>query len=315
MSESVTFLLFAGTSGKEEGKVSPFALPSGVARAGCLALACLALTATAAPAQSGTVSGAVKDEDGRPVAGATVVAHNPDASPNTRTATTDRGGRYAFIGVRGGVWTFLAGARGFEVTQARFQVSGLRVTVLPELRLQRTPPSPPGSLDGIDAGTVLNALEAADADLDAERADAAAAKYRELLARAPALTSLHGRIGQACRVQGDLVCAAREYAAAIAADVATEADRAELGRVLLEQGDLEAARGVLTAATARPGATSDAWCALGAVEIADGQPAAAEAAFARAAALDRRPIAEACPRDRALPPPARRTPPKPPGFD
>jgi tetratricopeptide (TPR) repeat protein len=286
-----------------------------LARTGCLALACLALTATVAPAQSGTATGGVKDEDGRPVAGATVVARNPDASPNTRMATTDRAGRYAFLGLRGGVWTFLAGARGFEVTQAQFRVSGLRVTLLPELRLLRTPPPPPGSLEGIDAETVLGALEAADADLDAGRADAAATKYRELLARAPALTSLHGRIGQACRAQGDLACAAREYRAAIAAEVATEADRADLGRVLLEQGDLVAARGVLTDATARPGATSDAWCALGAVETADGQPAAAEAAFARAASLDQRPTADACPRDRALLPPARRTPPRPPGSD
>jgi len=284
-------------------------------RAGWLALVFLVFTASVALAQLAMVSGLVRDEDGRAVVGATVVARNPDAAPDTMTARTDRQGRFAFVGLRGGVWTFLCGARGFEVTQARFRVSGLKLTVLPELRLERTPPPPPGALDGLDATAVLDALEAADADLDAGRADAAEANYRALLTRAPALTSLHARIAEACRVQGDLACAAREYATAIASDVASETDRVQLGRVLLEQGNLQAARSVLGEAVERPAVTPDAWCALGAVELAGGQPAAAEAAFAKAASLERRPTADACPRDRAPPPPASRTPPMPPESD
>jgi tetratricopeptide (TPR) repeat protein len=276
-------------------------------------LACLALHPDAALAQLAMVTGAVKDEAGRPVAGATVVARNPEGSPDTLTAKSDNRGRFAFVGLRGGVWTFLAGARGFEVTQVQIRVSGLRFTMLPELRLQRTPPPPPGALDGLDTKTVLGALEAADTDLEAGRAEAAATKYRALLARAPALTSLHARIAQACQAQGDLACAAEEYAAAIAADMASDWDRAQLGRVLLAQGNAEAARHVLTEATARPDAVPDAWCALGAVELNAGQAAAAEAAFEKAAALGEQPTADACPRDRALPPPANRTPPRPPG--
>jgi hypothetical protein len=273
------------------------------------------LVAHAALAQLAMVSGKVTDEEGRPVEGATVVVRNPDGTPGTRTTRTDRTGRYAFLGLRGGTWTFLAGAPGFEVTQARFRVSNLRPTTVPALRLQRTPPPPPGALDGIDASTVLEGLEAADADFAAGRADSAASRYRELLARAPVLTSLHARIGQACHALGDLACAAREYAEAIAADAAAEADRADLGRVLLEQGNLEAARQVLTDATARPGAISDAWCALGAVELAAGRPSAAEAAFANAASLEGQPTADACPRDRGPRPPASRTPPTPPEPD
>lgn len=261
------------------------------------------------------MSGSVKDEQGRPVAGATVVAHNPNAAPDTVRATTDRNGRFAFVGLRGGAWTFLCGARGFEPTQARFRVEGLRLTALPELRLQRTPPPPPGALDGLDATTVLEALEEADADLDAGRADAAASKYRALLTRAPALTSLHTRVAEACRALGDLACAAREYSAAVAAGVASGTDRARLGRVLVEQGNLDAARQALGEATARPDATPEAWCALGAAELAAGQPAAAETAFAKAAALSDPPTADACPRDRAPRPPASRTPPTPPGSD
>jgi hypothetical protein len=282
-------------------------------RACGLAAACLALVASTALAQLAMVSGRVTDEDGLPVEGATVVARNPDASPGTMSTKTDRGGRYAFLGLRGGTWTFLAGARGFEVTQARLRVSNLRATTLPELRLRRVPPAPPGALDDVDAKGVLEALEAADADLDAGRAHAAASKYRELLSRAPALTSLHARIGQACRALGDLPCAAKEYATAISSDAAAEADRADLGRVLLEQGNLEAARQVLSEAVARPAAGPDAWCALGALELAAGQPAAAEAAFTRAATLEGLPTAGACPRDRVPRPPESRTPPTPPG--
>jgi len=306
---TLSFSGFRAVLNERKRKVSP----SVFVRAGGLAAACLVLVAHAALAQLAMVSGRVVDADGRPVEGVTVVARNPDASPDTLTTKTDRSGRYALLGLRSGTWTFLSGGRGFEVTQARFRVSGMRATVLPELRLQRTPPPPPGALDNVDAKTVLESLEAADADLDGGRADVAEAEYRALLARAPALTSLHARIGQACRARGDLACAAREYALAIAADAAAEADRADLGRVLLEQGNLEAARQALTDATARPEATSDAWCALGALELAAGQALAAEAAFARAAALAGLPTGDACPRDRGPRPPASRTPPTPPG--
>lgn len=284
-------------------------------RATGLAVACLAVVTHTALAQLVMVRGRVTDEKGHPVEGATVVARNPDASPGTLSTKSDRAGWYSFLGLRGGTWTFLAGARGFEVTQLRLRVSNLRATTLPDLRLLRVPPPPAGALDDVEAKSLLEALEAADADLDAGRADSAASKYRELLARAPALTSLHARIGQACRAQGDLACAAREYAAAIAADAAAEADRVDLGRVLLEQGNLEAARQVLSEAAARPAAEPDAWCALGAVELAAGQLAAAEAAFAKAAALAQLPVADACPRDRVPRPPSSGTSPLAPRFD
>jgi len=49
--------------------------------------------ALAAQGSVGRVSGTIKDENGKPVAGATITASNPDQAPNTFTASTDARGR------------------------------------------------------------------------------------------------------------------------------------------------------------------------------------------------------------------------------
>ena len=69
--------------------------------------------AVPATAQSGRATGRVVDTTGQPIMGATVLARNNDASPSQITSATDKGGRFAMIGLRGGVWTFAAEAPGF----------------------------------------------------------------------------------------------------------------------------------------------------------------------------------------------------------
>ena len=58
------------------------------------------------------VSGTVKDDSGKPVAGATITASNPDQAPNTFTASTDARGRFGILGLRRGTWMFVVAAPG-----------------------------------------------------------------------------------------------------------------------------------------------------------------------------------------------------------
>ena len=73
-------------------------------RAYLLAAVLLIALAGSAAAQTGRVTGVVKDDRGDPIKGATIIAENPDASPSSFTASTDENGRFAMIGLRSGVW-------------------------------------------------------------------------------------------------------------------------------------------------------------------------------------------------------------------
>ena len=67
-------------------------------------LGLLILTASLALAQvSGKIEGAVVDDDGKALAGVKVEA--TEAATGTRTVTTDKAGRYRFLGLRPGSYT------------------------------------------------------------------------------------------------------------------------------------------------------------------------------------------------------------------
>ena len=68
----------------------------------------LMVSALPAAAQTGRVGGTVKDQNGQPIKGATVLAENPQASPSSFTATTDDKGRFSIIGLRSGTWKITA---------------------------------------------------------------------------------------------------------------------------------------------------------------------------------------------------------------
>ena len=55
-----------------------------------------------AEAQVIRVAGTIKDDAGRPVRGASIVAENPDHSPPRLTTTSNDKGEFGFIGVRRG---------------------------------------------------------------------------------------------------------------------------------------------------------------------------------------------------------------------
>jgi hypothetical protein len=51
----------------------------------------------------GHVTGTIRDNNGKPLKGATITAQNPDAAPSTFTGTSDGKGRFSLLGLRGGV--------------------------------------------------------------------------------------------------------------------------------------------------------------------------------------------------------------------
>jgi hypothetical protein len=168
----------------------------GVAIGGTLALL-MVLTPTHARAQVGRVAGTVTDDEGRPVKGATITAHNREAAPSTFTSTTDAKGRFSLLGMRRGAWVFTVQAPGFEQASGRLDVVTTRPNPPLNVQIARaaTPP-PPGPLAGIEGREVQRRIDAAESLAASGRHDGAIAAYRDLLVRVPALTSIYLRIGE-----------------------------------------------------------------------------------------------------------------------
>jgi tetratricopeptide (TPR) repeat protein len=194
---------------------------------------CVLVLATASASAQGRVTGVVKDTEGRPLKGATIVAENPNYSATAiTTVTSDAKGRYSFLGLRGGVWTFTANAPGFQPSRRRAttRTTGNNPAVDFELEVLKDG-TPSGPLANVDARAIQQQLATA-ADLERTgRLDEAIASYREILARVPALTSVHVQLGMLFEGKGDTTAAVAEYQAAIKADPANAKARAALDRL------------------------------------------------------------------------------------
>jgi tetratricopeptide (TPR) repeat protein len=157
-----------------------------------------ALLAAGAPAaaQNGMVRGRVSDADGRAIKGATVRAANPNAKPSQITAVTDDKGRFAMIGLQGGMWTFIANAQGFERVQGASFVRSTAFGNAPiDFKLQRSIDPLPNAL-----GRQISAdINAADDLRRSGRLDQAIDAYEEILSKNPTLTMVNLVIGDAYR--------------------------------------------------------------------------------------------------------------------
>src|SRR5437868_11524250 len=163
-----------------------------------------------AAAQGSRVVGIVKDETGQPIKGATLSLENPDAIPRNFTATSDERGRFAVLGLKAGEWSIIAQAPGFLPEATRVQV---RVTtpVAPTFTLRRAPLPPPSILGNVGAKDLQTELKTADQQFDAQQWDQAIATYKNILARAPALTIVDLQIAAAYRNKKDFDNAAAVY--------------------------------------------------------------------------------------------------------
>jgi tetratricopeptide (TPR) repeat protein len=252
-----------------------------------VAVAILLLTTIAgsALAQGSRVVGIVKDETGQPIKGATLSLENPDAIPRNFTATSDERGRFAVLGLKAGEWSIVAQAPGFVPDATRVQV---RVTtpVAPTLTLRRAPLPPPSILGNVGAKELQAELKTADQQFDAQQWDQAIASYKNVLARAPALTVIELQIASAYRHKKDYENAIVAYNDLLKTDATSDKARIGLALTYLDKGDLATAESTLTPAAQAEGASKEVLYSLGEVESARGRNDDALSWYQKASAID-----------------------------
>jgi hypothetical protein len=176
----------------------------------------LVLAAAPAYAQVGRVTGTVTDDSGRAIRGATVTGENKDVSPSTITGSTDQRGKFSLLGLKRGNWLFTIQAPGFETAQTRLDVVTVRPNPPLTIKLMKgLTPAPPGALARVDSVELQKQLDEASAKGRAGEIDSAIAIYRDVLAKVPALTSLHLQIGGLLERKPDAAAALAEYEALI----------------------------------------------------------------------------------------------------
>lgn len=247
-------------------------------------------SAVAAPAvlmgQSGRVSGLVRDEDGKPIRGATVTAKNPDFGTATFTATTDNKGRFTIIGLRPGTWQFLAEAPGHMMEGGLLPVRSdgrLNPAMTFTLRMMVGTAGPLGS---VSASDLQSALSRADGLFNERRWDDAIAAYRAVLSRAPALTVVNLQIGAAYRGKQDFDAAIAAYRELLEVDTNNRLARVGIALANLERGDTAAAEAALLPVSDDPVANRDVLFTLGEVKKAQGDAIAATEWYRRSVNLD-----------------------------
>jgi hypothetical protein len=173
-------------------------LKSGLAAA----MAAVVLAAGPAWAQTNRISGVVRDETGGTIRGAIVRAETGGTgtagAPMSLTTATDDRGRFVFVISRSGDWRITFEAPGFEPMTLPVGVRLAGPAPNLDIKLERREmPEAFGALAGIDSKALSTQLAAAAALLDEGRYDQAIAAYREIKAKAPALTLVNLQIGNA----------------------------------------------------------------------------------------------------------------------
>jgi tetratricopeptide (TPR) repeat protein len=235
-------------------------------------------------AAQGRVVGVVRDDQGNPIKGATIIAENADASPSSFTSSTDERGRFAVIGLRSGVWSFRAGAPGHAADGGDLAVRAGQNTPL-SFTLQKllAPPSALGSLSPKD---LQEALARADALYEKEQWDAAIGEYRDILARSPSLSVINLQIAAAYRSKKAFDDAIAAYNQLLKTDPANDKAKVGIAMTNLERGNVEAAERTLESAAQAPGATREVFFDLGELKRARSLPDEAVKAFTKAAEVD-----------------------------
>jgi Flp pilus assembly protein TadD len=251
------------------------------------ALFVVALTASAA-AQTGRVGGVVKDEAGNPIKGATVTAENPGASPSSFTATTDDKGRFSIIGLKSGQWSFGAQAPGYAPEAGKLNVSTIGAPNPPlTFTMKKGGGAGPSSALGSTAAKDLQAdLQAADLLFNSQKYDESIAAYRQIMAKAPALSVINLQIAAAYRNKKEYDNAIAAYNDLLKADPTNEKAIVGVGMTNLEKGDLKAAEETLTKAAEGPKPTREVFYNLGEVKFSKGEADEAAKWYQKAADLD-----------------------------
>ena len=257
-----------------------------VFRAALAAAVIISLT-NAAWAQTGRVGGTVKDEGGQPVKGATITADNPNASPNSFTATTDDKGRFSIIGLRSGGWTFTAQAPGFAPESGRLNIQTIGAPNPPlTFTLKKGGSGPASALGSMGAKDLQAELAAADQLYNTQKWDDAIAAYRAIMTKTPALSMINLQLAAAYRNKKEYDNAITAYNELLKTDPNNEKAKIGIGMTNLEKGDLAAAEETLQLAADSPSPTREVFYNLGEVKFARGQTDEAAKWYQKAADSD-----------------------------
>jgi Carboxypeptidase regulatory-like domain/Tetratricopeptide repeat len=256
-------------------------------RLGSLALAALLALTSNALAQTGQVAGVVFDDRSQPLRGATIRAENDNAFPKSLTGTSDQKGRFSFIGLRTGVWTFTVESPGFLPRDFSLTIrSGASRRPL-GVQLERdTSLVIGGPLAGVNMRPLREDLAAADEAFTAGDMDAAIALYSAVLERAPGLTLVRLQIGNAYRRKQDDPKAIEAFEAVLKTDPGNGTALCRLGEIKSDEGQLDAARDLYRKAAAAEPEWTTPLLRLGSMALEQGDMEGADSLLKKVLALD-----------------------------
>jgi tetratricopeptide (TPR) repeat protein len=240
-----------------------------------------------AAAQTGRIGGTVKDTNGQPIKGATVVAENPASAPSSFTATTDDRGRYSMIGLKAGSWKVTASAPGFQASSGNVPIKTIGAPMPPvDFTLAPGASGPAGALAGVNTKELQAELAKADTMVAAKDYAGAIGIYEAMLAKVPALTALHLQIGGLYRNQKQYDQAIEAYKKVPEGDSNADKAKIEIGMTQLEKNDLASAEATLLSVAQSTSANKEVFYNLGEVKFAKGETDEAVKYYQRAADID-----------------------------
>jgi tetratricopeptide (TPR) repeat protein len=251
------------------------------------AVMALVMSVLPALAQTGRIGGTIKDTNGQPIKGATVVAENPAAAPSSFTSTTDDKGRYSMIGLKSGTWKITASAPGFAPQSGNVPMKTIGAPMPPvDFTLAPGGGGGGGALGGANTKELQGELSKAEAMVNAKDYAGAIGVYEAMIAKVPALTALQLQIGGLYRMQKQYDQAIATYKKIPAGDANADKATIEIGMTLLEKNDLAGAEATLSSAAQSTSASKEVFYALGEVMFAKGSTDEAVKHYERAVDID-----------------------------
>lgn len=227
-------------------------------------------------AQGARVQGKVLDQDGRPIAGATVTLENPAMGP-ARTVATNGKGAWAVLGLEAGTWNIDFEAEGYVTRKISVGVSSFSNLKPIEIRLERA--GPPAEL--------LDAAEKGDAAYAAGRFSEARGHYENLLALRPDLgATLHVQIARCYKEEGNVEKEVEHLQAAVDADPLNHTVRTLLAMEVIEMGEADRGLELLGAVDESAIASPDVFYNIGVSLLNKGKPNEAIEYFTKAVKVD-----------------------------
>src|SRR5437763_5216265 len=203
-------------------------------------------------------------------------------------ATADDKGRFSIIGLKSGQWSFSAQAPGFGPEAGKLNVSTIGAPNPPlTFTMKKGGAGGPTSALGSTAAKDLQAdLANADTLYNAQKYDEAIAAYRQIMAKAPALSVINLQIAAAYRNKKEYDNAIAAYNDLLKVDPNNDKAIVGLGMTNLEKGDLKAAEDTLTKAAQGAKPTREVYYNLGEGKVSKGQTDEAATWYQKAADLD-----------------------------